>query len=237
MNHLLYSLTNRNRGFIWNEFNLDRPFRAAEESPAEKYLRDLFSLRNTATDYYVVAALNTVSAFPALLHLFNDQEQSYDLRYYKMQRDAVLGGQLVPDKNGPPNVRRVPAEWPTFVSMKLVYGSETNALMRMGDEVVPAPFRSVNGVLTVDWPEASGISGGLVPARTWAAGGEVEFVHTPCGYPHAAIAAKLHESQEVYDVLGASDLLSAFAAASRNSAEVVAVVLAGLGLCTKYANA
>lgn len=233
MNDVLHRLTNRQSGFAWGEFSSGVASQDFIDSPEVREVRALFGLDISGTDYYVIGALNTIRQHPELTILIPEDVTSYRIERYRPPGYQVVGGDLTQSGSTPPSVLVVPGAWPVAMESILTFFNSTNALLTRGAEKAYVAIREVAPKrLRLEWPEWSGFSGLLELPQVWGEGSSVEFIHTPCRYPHHLITPLLKSSAAVLRVVRTAGLMDCFTAAQRDS-EKVAVVLTSLILATR----
>lgn len=234
MNELLHLLTNRRKGYVWQELGSPYAFTPKRCAPHVEELRDVLGLsKANGSDYCVMSALNAVAGIAAYHQLF-DPETTYDLATYTPPRDNMRGGSLIPDRHGPPHIHRRPWEWPVGYNILVDYydaGLVTVSLN--GKHAERVRFSVLSGNVYIDWPERYGVQGAVdLESTPWASGSQVEIIHTPVGLPYAALLEVLRKLPSTSKVLREAGLADAYVA-SQNDAERMTVLYTSLAVLTR----
>lgn len=227
MNSLLKRLTNRNTGYVWADLSDGRLFVPSIASEAQATIRELLGLNRLDTDFFVMGLLHTLRAHLELGAMLPDDAVSYDVRRYTPPSASVIGAELLPDHNGPPEILHIPTEWPPPTRMELKRLTDTESMFIAGGQSALVSARLTAGKLRVDWPAFSGVSGLLSLQQSWEDVNIVTFVSDPAAFPHDALLEALRQADATLDILEETGLTSAWTD-TRHAAEAVAIVTTAL---------
>jgi len=234
VNELLHLLTNRKLGYVWPE--LASPFAFVPKRCPDhvEELRAVLGLqRPNGSDYCVMHAINSVAGIAAYHQLF-DPQTTYDLATYSPPKDNLRGGDLIPDRHGPPFIHRQPWEWPVCHSILVDYFDTGYVSVSLnGASMERVRFSVLNDNLYVSWPEAFGVQGAVdLSVTPWDVGGQVEIIHTPVGLPYAAVLYALRKLPATDRVLREAGLADAYVAA-QSDAERMTIIYTSLAVLTR----
>lgn len=230
MNEMLHSVINRGNGFATNCFPTRTSF-VPDADPVAASLRAFLRLDVTSTDYYVVAALRTITAYPDLSTRFKERMRGYVLRFYQPSSPQVTPASLISAGAQPPRVLVIPKAWPPVFETTVRYVDDRHLQVNQGDiDVVVDCARSAN-TMRVQWPAELGIQGDL-ECRDWDTAGTTTIYAEPYGYPHALVAEELLARDDAQAILDRAGAWTSFIEAP-SPYRKMALVFAALGMTNK----
>jgi len=217
---------------------------ATFQSPALPQTTSFFPSRPTAaeaavrsillpdnSDYYAVAAMALLDAFPDVAALLPEDGRTYDLADFAWPADSVVGATLRPDPRvGPPSILRVPESWPVQFTMEFSRVADGLFSVGRGVTLETCAYQTVgDNLIAVAWPTWSGVVGRLqVSTLPLPEGFRVAITHFPRSVPVAILAGKLTANRHTHALLAASGLVAAYKYADSDE-ERVALAAAALG--------
>jgi len=188
-NSVIHLITNRAGDFHHPSLASVTDYTPHTESAEEISLRDFLQLRDQSTDYYVIAAINAVYAFPELVAEFKESQRTFDLSLWSKDDDNITSNGVLNTQDKVFTIHRTPTEFPVQMRWELSYVNGTTMKIRLGDLFWDVNVRTTeDNVMYVDWPEELGISGALNLDNTWSSGDTMTIIHTPTRFPYGRLA-------------------------------------------------
>ena len=202
INALIHLITNRAGNFHHPSLASATAYEPHREPTAEATLRDFLQLRNTDTDYYVIGALTSVYAFPALVREFGEDGRTFDLTSWRKDDDVFYPGEMVNSRRDAFTVHRTPTEFPVVSEWKLSFLDAQTMLIQVGVHRYNVSVRKSASTLYVDWPVELGIQGAIeLSGGTWDSTVTMTLIHTPTGFPYDVLAAQLANREDARHIL------------------------------------
>jgi len=228
MNEILYSVTNRDKGFSSEAFPSATGFVPDRDASAEA-LRRIMRLSEGNDDYFTVGVLAAIRAFPVYGELLPENGSAVDLGSYVRPLTQHEGGRLTSSPGGPPRVLRVCESWPPTFEVTVTYLADDAAVFRYDGKKVTVGCRKMDTHrIDPSWPSDIGVNGRVSLLSEWEAGSVYRIIDYPVRFPYTPLAEILRGNSEAQGLLAASGLAGAFYGA-RSSIEKVALAAIALG--------
>lgn len=202
INRIIHLVTNRSGDFHHLSLASVADYEPHTEPKYEKSLREFLRLNDTDTDYYVVAAISSIYAFPELYHEFGEQQRTFDLSQWRSDDDAGYPSQFVNTREDAFNLHRVPTEFPVAMQWDLSFLDSATLLIKLATRRFNVTAREANGILYVEWPEELGIQGAIdLNGQSWSSGFKMTVLHTPTGFPYTELVRQLDNREDARRIL------------------------------------
>ncbi len=225
----LWLLTGRCDDFVAPALNTGLRYGAASRDPETEQARKMLHLTDTSTDYYVIGAMAALYAARSALRGMRDEETVMFLPgSLRLRAPSVSGGEFRLAGPRYPTMLHRPRSLPAARTWYVTYlNSLEVTITNDAGYSSRADYAHVNDTVYVKWPAETGFHAAFAPTgNVWTTGSRIVIRAEPSGYPYAAVAESIRQSNSLIRVMSAEGTLTAFVSAVDPLQQVGALVAA-----------